>query len=270
FPVLVTYGPYGKDIPYDKFFSGSFNEVNPEHRSKYSAWETPDPVYWTARGYIILRADERGLGQSPGFLDTMSRGTSECFFDVVEWAAEQKWSTGKVGLLGISYYAGSQWRVAARRPKGLAAIIPWEGMSDYYRDRCRHGGILSNKFISFWWNRQVLVNQYGLPGRSKLTFPADGPGARGQEDTIEGDLSADALSKNRHDQTEDNVVNRFRDDAYYASKEFNLEDIEVPLLSVANWGGINLHLRGNVEGYTWAGSKFKYLRFITGRHDLPF
>ena len=33
---------------------------------------------------------------------------------------------GKVGLLGISYYAGSQWRVATRNPKGLAAVIPWE------------------------------------------------------------------------------------------------------------------------------------------------
>jgi len=29
--------------------------------------------------------------------------------------------------LGISYYAGSQWRVAARKPKGLAAMVPWEG-----------------------------------------------------------------------------------------------------------------------------------------------
>lgn len=27
---------------------------------------------------------------------------------------------------------------------------------------------------------------------------------------------------------------------------------------------------GNVNGYMWAGSKLKYLRFITGRHDLPF
>lgn len=72
----------------------------------------------------------------------MSRGTSEAFFEVVEWCAEQPWSSGKVGLLGISYYAGTQWRVAARQPKGLAAMIPWEGMSDYYRDRCRHGGIL--------------------------------------------------------------------------------------------------------------------------------
>lgn len=106
FPVLVTYGPYGKDIRYSSFFKASFDQVNPEHRSKYSAWETPDPVYWTARGYIILRTDERGLGQSPGLLDTMSKGTSECFFDVVEWAAVQNWSSGKVGLLGISYYAG--------------------------------------------------------------------------------------------------------------------------------------------------------------------
>lgn len=270
YPVLVTYGPYGKDIPYATFFPRSFAEVNPEHKSDYSAWETPDPVYWTSHGYAIVRADERGCGQSPGLLDTMSRGTSECFFDVVEWAAEQAWSSGKVGLLGISYYAGSQWRVAARRPKGLAAIMPWEGMSDYYRDRCRHGGILSNKFIGFWWNRQVLVNQYGRGGRSKLEFPPDGPGARGQEETVEGDLPEEVLVKNRQDQTQDNEANWFRDDEYYASKEYNLEDIEVPLLSVANWGGILLHLRGNVQGYLRAGSKHKWLRFITGRHDLPF
>lgn len=47
-------------------------------------------------------------------------------------------------------------------------------------------------------------------------------------------------------------------------------NIKVPLLSVGNWGGILLHLRGNVEGYMNAGSKLKYLRFVTGRHDLPF
>jgi putative CocE/NonD family hydrolase len=259
------------------FHANSFSEVNPEHKSKYSAWETPDPVFWTKHRYVVVRADERGLGQSPGLLDTMSRGTSECFFDVVEWAAEQPWSSGKVGLLGISYYAGersplwrksgltqsigSQWRVAARRPKGLAAVVPWEGMSDYYRDRCRHGGILSNAFIRFWWNRQVITNQYGKPGRAA---------AKWGEDTIEGDLSSEVLAANRRDQNDDNAANHFRDDDYYASKEFNLEDIEVPLLSVANWGGILLHLRGNVEGWTWAGSKFKYLRFIVGRHDLPF
>ncbi|KAF4466332.1 hypothetical protein FALBO_6810 [Fusarium albosuccineum] len=260
-PVLVTYGPYGKDIHYKDFHPKSFEEVNPQHKSAHSAWETPDPGFWTKHGYAVVRADERGLGQSPGVLDTMSRGTSEAFFDVVEWAAEQPWSSGKVGLLGISYYAGSQWRVAARKPKGLSAIVPWEGMSDYYRDRCRHGGILSNGFIKFWWNRQVITNQYGRPGRSSRNW---GP------DTIEGHLPEEELVANRQDQTTDNRENRFRDEPYYASKEYDMGDIEVPLLSVGNWGGILLHLRGNIEGYTHAGSKFKYLRMITGRHDLPF
>ncbi|KAJ5320584.1 hypothetical protein PENANT_c033G01930 [Penicillium antarcticum] len=260
-PVLVTYGPYGKDISYEAFHPQSFSEVNPEQRSEHSAWETPDPKFWTSNGYAVVRADERGTGQSMGKLDTMSRGTSEAFFDVVEWAAEQPWSSGKVGLLGISYYAGSQWRVAARQPKGLSCIIPWEGMSDYYRDRCRHGGILSNKFIKFWWDRQVVSNQYGLGGRAARNW---GP------DSIEGDLPEEELVRNRQDQTVDNVSNRFRDDLYYASKEYSMSDIKVPLLSVANWGGILLHLRGNVEGYTHAGSDLKYLRFITGRHDLPF
>jgi predicted acyl esterase len=172
-----------------------------------------------------------------------------------------QWSTGKFGLLGISYYAGSQWRIAARQPKGLAAIIPWEGMSDYYRDRCRHGGILSNAFIDFWWNRQVITKQYGRPGRSARNW---GP------DTIDGDLSEDQLLANRNEQNVDNAENKFWNDLYYASKEYNKADIVVPMLSVANWGGILLHLRGNVEGYTHAGSEFKYLRFITRRHDLPF
>jgi putative CocE/NonD family hydrolase len=174
FPVLVTYGPYGKDIHYKEyvilipyvlrckqaliaisFHAASFKDVPEEQHSPHSAWETPDPGFWTRNGYAVVRGDEVGLGQSPGELNTMSRDTSLAFADVIEWAASQPWSSGKVGLLGVSYYAGSQWRVAARQPKGLTCIIPWEGMSDYYRDRCRHGGILSNAFIDFWWNRQV-------------------------------------------------------------------------------------------------------------------
>ena len=174
--------------------------------------------------------------------------------------AAQPWCSGKVGLLGISYYAGSQWRVAARRPKGLAAIIPWEGMSDYYRDRCRHGGILSNVFIDFWW-RRVGSNQYG---RSE--------GLDGETPPIPPEvvLSDEELESRRYDQTVDNRTYRFRDEEYYASKEYTLSDIEVPLLSVGNWGGTTLHLRGNIQGFVNAGSKFKYLRMITGRHDLPF
>jgi predicted acyl esterase len=115
------------------------------------------------------------------------------------------------------------------------------GMSDYYRDRVRHGGILSNSFISFWWNRQVVSYQYGLEGRSKPRQGLIG-GSSGQwgEETIEGNLTADELKENRQDQTIDTAKYKFRDEDYYNSKEYRLEDIEVPLLSVANWVNVTI------------------------------
>ncbi|KAH6968013.1 X-Pro dipeptidyl-peptidase protein [Fusarium avenaceum] len=260
-PVLITYGPYGKDIPYEDFLKHSFDEINPKHKSAYASFETPDPGFWTNEGYAVLRVDEIGLGQSPGLLDTMSQNTTDAFYEVIEWAAEQPWSNGKIGLIGISYFAGTQWRVASRRPNGLACIIPYEGMADYYRDRSRQGGIAAMRFLEFWFNRQCKSNQYGLAGKA---------GRKWGPDTIEGDLGEEELVANRRDQAEDNAAHFFRDDPYYASKEYNLEDIQVPVLSVGNWGNTAVHLRGNILGYLFAGSQYKFLRLGVGRHDLPF
>lgn len=233
--------------------------MHPTHQTEHSAWETPTPQFWTDHGYIVIRADEIGIGQSPGVLHVKSAASIEGFRDVIEWAAEQPWCSGKVGLLGVSYYAATQWQVASLQPKGLAAIVPWEGFSDPYSESLRHGGILSNKFYSLWYSRQVAPNQYGLPGRAARNW---GP------DTVEGDLTSEELNANRHEAVFHEQ--RYRDDRSLSPLNFNLEDVTVPLLSVANLGGICLHLRGNVLGYLWASSDFKYLRFITGRHDLPF
>ena len=78
--LMQSKGPYGKDTSYAEFADFSWKQVNPKHKSgDHSAWETPDPTFWTNAGYAVVRADERGLGQSPGKLDTMSRGTSEVY-----------------------------------------------------------------------------------------------------------------------------------------------------------------------------------------------
>lgn len=167
-----------------------------------------------------------------------------------------------MGLLGISYFGATQWQVAARRPKGLTAIVPWEGFSDLYRDASRHGGIQSSGGLDMVWKRQIASNQYGLPGRQARNWG---------DDTIEGSLTVPELSANSVPGLIESLrKHKFRDDPPFAGVNFNLEDIQVPVLSVANWGGILLHLRGNVEGFIHAGSEFKYLRFIVGRHDLPF
>ncbi|KAJ6440657.1 Major facilitator superfamily domain, general substrate transporter [Purpureocillium lavendulum] len=260
FPVLATHGPYGKDVPYRYFHPKSFSDLEPDHQTEHSAWEVPTPRHWTARGYAIVRADEAGSGQSPGYLDILSCASIDAFSELVEWIAEQPWSNGKVGTLGISYYAASQWQLAACKPKGLACIVPYEGFSDHYRDMCRHGGILSNGGLDVIWHRQVGSNQYGLPGRAARNWG---------DDTIEGSMSIEALAANRVTLIDAVRPYPFRDGERFSSVAFNLEDVEVPVLSVANFGGIQLHLRGNVQGFLHSGSNLKYLRFIVGRHDLP-
>lgn len=104
-------------------------------------------------------------------------------------------------------------------------------------------------------------NQYGLGGREERNWG---------KDSLEGVLSAEELALHRADQAEDTAKYKFRDEEYYRTRDFNLADVEVPVLSAANWGGIHLHLRGNVMGFLGASSKFKFLRFLTGRHDIPF
>src|SRR5262249_20880273 len=84
--------------------------------------------------------DGRGSGKSPGECEPWSLAESIDLYDAIEWAAAQPWCSGKVGLSGISYFAINQWFVANHQPPSLAAIIPWEGFADLYRDALFHGG----------------------------------------------------------------------------------------------------------------------------------
>ena len=61
--------------------------------------------------------------------------------DLIEWLAAQDWCNGKVAMSGTSYLAISQWFTAAEQPPHLAAINPWEGFSDVYRDLVMRGGM---------------------------------------------------------------------------------------------------------------------------------
>ncbi len=94
--VFMTVGPYGKDIHFADFNPKAYAEIA-EHGSHMN-WETPNPDWWVAQGYVVIRVDQRGIGVSPGRLDPFSRQEAEDFYDAIEWAAEQPWSNGKRGL----------------------------------------------------------------------------------------------------------------------------------------------------------------------------
>ena len=80
-------------------------------------------------------------------------------YELVEWAARQPWSDGKVGMYGASYLAITQIFTAAQRPPHLKAIFPILPMGDAYRDMVFPGGQNNVGFIPFWL---VLVSGSAL------------------------------------------------------------------------------------------------------------
>jgi uncharacterized protein len=226
--------------------------------NKYQNWELVDPEKWVPDGYILVRVDSRGAGRSPGHMDVWSPREAQDIYECVEWAGTQPWSNGKVGISGISYYAMNQWNAGALRPPHLAALCIWEGASDYYRDLCRHGGILSD-FLGSWYDRQVISVQYGVGDNGPKNVVTGEPVA-GPET-----LTKEQLKANRADVSGEARRRKFCDD-YYKARTADFDKIEVPLLSAANWGGQGLHPRGNFEGWARAGSRQKWLEVHGDTH----
>jgi predicted acyl esterase len=269
YPVILSYGPYAKGLAFQEGYKSAWTRMikaYPEtaqgSSNRYQNWELVDPEKWVPDGYAILRIDSRGAGRSPGFLEVWSPREAKDLHDCVEWAGTQTWSNGKVGISGISYYAMNQWQVGPLKPPHLAALCAWEGSSDYYRELARHGGILCD-FLANWSRRQVMSVQHGV-------------GARGAKSAVTGEpvagpstLSEDELAKNRADVGREALSRPLIDD-YYRVRMPVLEEIDVPLLSAANWGGQGLHPRGNFEGYLRAGSRQKWLEVHGDTHFSHF
>jgi uncharacterized protein len=271
YPVIMTQGPYGKGVPYRdgykpsyEWFSSTYPDILAGSSREYLNWETVDPEVWVSWGYVCIRVDCRGSGRSPGYLDIFSPREIKDFYHAIEWAGVQPWSTGKVGLSGISYYAISQWQVASLQPPHLTAMIPWEGAADMYRDIARHGGIQSNAFIETWYPRQVASVQHGNP--KALMDPWLNEKASGPESDM---LSEEELKNNRSDFIKD-VLERPLDGDWYRSRSVDWSKVTVPFLSAASWAGFGLHPRGNFEAFTQAASKQKWLECHPGRHEEWF
>ena len=258
YPVILSYGPYAKGLAFQDGYPSAWQRMVAEHpdvahgsSNLYQSWEVVDPEKWVPEGYACVRVDSRGAGRSPGFIDHFSPRETRDFHDCIEWAGVQPWSSGKVGLNGISYYGINQWQVASLQPPHLAALCVWEGAADWYRDMTHHGGIVCT-FWANWYDLQVKTVQYGLGER--------GPRSRATGALVCGDetLPDRVLQENRCDFGDDILAHPLDDD-YHKARSPQWDKIKVPLLSTANWGGQGLHPRGNFEGFVRAASKDKWL-----------
>jgi hypothetical protein len=231
-PALVAWSPYGKHRPFQyEVFHGNAG-VKPEWISSYTAFESPDPLYWVPHGYAVINVDIRGALHSEGDSTFWCHDEGNDGYDLIEWMSEQAWCNGKVGMAGVSYLAIAQWQIAAKQPPHLAAINPWEGLSDMYREFCFHGGIPERAFSPIW---QKSVS-YSL---------------NWVEDVV-------AMMKEHP-----------LFDEYWATKVADFSRIEVPAYVVASWTDQGLHLRGTLEAYKEISSKDKWLE-IHGRKKWQY
>jgi predicted acyl esterase len=226
YPPIIGWGPYGKHGRVKYWHIGNTG-LNDDDFNEFTKFEAADPIYWTRNGYVIINADMRGSWSSEGDLTWMSEQEVEDIFDLIEWAGTQSWSNGKVGMHGVSYLAWSQWKVAAANPPHLAAINPWEGVSDFYREFAFHGGIPDTLFCPMWQN--------------SVKFSTT---------RVEDFLAMQKL----HPLYDD----------YWADKNADLSKITVPAFVVASWTDHGLHNRGTIEGFKQISSEEKWL-LVHGR-----
>ena len=237
YPTVMSVTPYGKDRLPDtrtmllmRIAGVRFGRLD---CSRWAGFESPDPLFWTRSGYAVVQADARGMHASEGTAGVLTDIDAADYAELIEWAARQDWSTGAVGLIGVSYLAVSQWRVAALAPPSLKAIVPWEGFTDALRELGYQDGIPETGFIRTWWTFRMKRGTH--PGsRMAEDFPAD---------------------RDRHP----------FDDPYWAAKRPALERIEVPALVCASWSDHGLHTRGSLEGFERISSQQKWLYTHGGR-----
>lgn len=200
-------------------------------------WRETGPIDWyLEQGYAFAHMDVRGTGRSGGeyrYMDAKEQGD---LYEVIEWLAAQRWSNGKVGGIGQSYYARMQWFMAIQAPPHLACIAPYDGNVDTYRASAYTGGIPGDFPGQTWYNGTVrTINQHPASGSARL---------------LEWDY---ALAVRQHPTYDDFWVERCAAES--------LHKIRVPVFSIGVWRKVDLHLNGNIVGFERSGGPKKLLVF---------
>lgn len=222
-PAILAWSPYGKEIGGQMLDDVPLRSGVPlDATSGLEKFEGPDPAYWVAHGYAVVNPDKRGAYMSEGNLLYWGHEDALDGCDVIEWIASQKWCNGKVGMSGNSWLTVSQWFIAAERPEHLAAIAPWEGFCDHYRESGTRGGIPTPEF----------------PEMIAETF-----------------ASAHGMLE---DQPRMIVEKPFLCD-YWLDKAARVENIDIPAYVVASYTN-SVHTHGTFAGYRRMASKEKWLR----------
>jgi X-Pro dipeptidyl-peptidase len=197
--------------------------------------------HWTPMGYHRVWADVVGTGNSGGCYDYGGNREKVTGAQIVEWVAKQKWSTGKVGMIGGSYEGTTATAAAVMQPKGLTTIVPEAAISRWY-GYAYAGGIrftLNNEQPADEGFDTPLLFDAGLA----IPPPLDAGGEDWQGRFTENVQPCDELDHIQHgyDETPDY-------DKFWVERDYikDADKIKIPVLVAHNWGDWNVK---QIEGW---------------------
>ena len=116
--------------------------------------------YFAKRGYASLRIDIRGSGASDGVLnDEYSEREQQDVCEALAWVAAQPWSTGSVGMIGLSWGGFAALQAAARKPPELKAVVVVCASADRYGADVKYrGGCLLGCELLPWSSTMLAMS----------------------------------------------------------------------------------------------------------------
>jgi predicted acyl esterase len=257
YPVLFTASPYSKEAQGASMMPNGFTYAR--------GWiESGDYNFYVRRGYVMVIATirgARGSGGCFGNLEPDPRSVKD-IYEAIEWLAKQPWSTGNVGMNGVSYFSMLAKRVAALKPPHLKCIFSPYGFSDGYRDLFYRGGIFAGDFTEYWIRRQAPF--FSIENALKKKWGEEKYNAALKQALADPEIMAYPLlaAALRNPDAGGNpllveiLLNPLAGD-YWQERKVQFEaGCEVPAYLGADWGQFGLHLPGDVRAFEqWQGPK---------------
>jgi predicted acyl esterase len=241
--------------------------------------------FFVPRGYVHVIANCRGTSGSGGTFGFFDGQERRDMHDLIEWAAQQPWSDGNVGMIGISYFACTQMEAAVEQPLHLKAIMPIAGTFDLYESATHHGLMSSGFLTPFLYMIGMTSGHTNKLWRSTLMDAMRAllltPAIHKKFETANGEAAIAGLKvllKLHHDPHPWDDLWRaiaaehpFRD-AWWEERNLLplLERVEVPVYLGCDWQNVPLHLPHTFMAYERL-VKSKHLRVaMMGEHGLAW
>ncbi|MBX2881532.1 MAG: CocE/NonD family hydrolase [Granulosicoccus sp.] len=129
------------DLPEDERVPAILEYIPYRKRDMVRLRDQRNHPYFAEKGYVSIRVDMRGSGDSEGTMpDMYAPKELDDAIQVIEWIAHQPWCNGRVGMMGTSWGGTASLQAASRRPDALKAVIAVCANNNRFDDDIHHMG----------------------------------------------------------------------------------------------------------------------------------